>query len=257
MITVKKILGHSALAALMLVLAACNSAPEAEPEQTQGSPSPSSSASAAASASASASPSVVPSASASIAPASSEPAGSQVPQAPDAPEEGMPPTAMEAASTVMRALSRGDMETLASWAHPDKGVRFSPYAYVDTATDLVFTRDQLKGLMKDSKPYVWREFAGSGEVIKLTFAEYFKRFVYDADFMNKAETALNKGLGQGTTLNNINEVYPKDSYDFVEYHIAGVDPSAEGMDWRSLRLVFEKMGEDRALVGIVHDQWTP
>lgn len=169
----------------------------------------------------------------------------------------MPPTAKEAASTVLRALSRGDMETLASWAHPDKGVRFSPYAYVDTATDQVFTRDQLKGLMKDSKPYVWREFAGSGEVIKLTFAEYFKRFVYDADFMNKAKTALNKGLGQGTTLNNINEVYPKDSYDFVEYHIAGVDPSAEGMDWRSLRLVFEKMGEDRALVGIVHDQWTP
>ncbi|MCE3199205.1 hypothetical protein [Paenibacillus sonchi] len=269
MITVKKILGHSALAALLLVLAACNSASEAEPQQTQGSPSPSASASAAPSASASAAPSTsasaapsapvsaVPSAPASAAPASSEPAESQVPQAPGVPEEGAPPTAMEAASTVLRALSRGNMETLASWAHPDKGVRFSPYAHVDTATDLVFTREQLEGLMKDSKPYVWGKFAGSGENIKLTFAEYFKRFVYDADFMNKAEISLNKGLGQGTTLNNINEVYPKDSYDFVEYHIAGVDPANEGMDWRSLRLVFEKMGEDRALVGIVHDQWTP
>ncbi|MNC60686.1 hypothetical protein D3C75_1105810 [compost metagenome] len=149
------------------------------------------------------------------------------------------------------------METVASWAHPDKGIRFSPYAYVDTATDLVFNRDKLQGLMQDPTPYVWREFAGSGEIMKLTFAEYFKQFVYDADFMNDAETALNKGLGQGTTLNNINEVYPKDSYDFVEYHIAGVDPANEGMDWRSLRLVFEKIGEDRALVGIVHDQWTP
>ncbi|OKP83996.1 hypothetical protein A3844_20700 [Paenibacillus helianthi] len=246
-----KIVGRSALAAVLLVLAGCNAAPEAEPkatlapEQTQVSPSPT--------ASPTASPTVSPTAS----PLPSEPAESQQPQASAAPEEGMPPTAEEAATTVLRALKAGDMETLASWAHPDKGVRFSPYAYVDTATDLVFTRDKLKGLMKDPKPYVWREFAGSGEIMKLTFAEYFKRFVYDADFLNDAKTALNKGLGQGTTLNNINEVYPKDKYDFVEYYIAGVDPANEGMDWRSLRLVFEKIGEDHALVGIVHDQWTP
>ncbi|WP_379154898.1 hypothetical protein [Paenibacillus sp. sgz5001063] len=250
-----RIFGCSALAAVLLVLSACNAAPEAgpdatlAPEQAQESPSESPLQDA--------SPSPTQAASPSASPLSSEPAESQQPQASAAPEEGMPPTAEEAAVTVVRALKAGNMETIASWAHPDKGVRFSPYAYVDTATDLVFTRDQLKGLMKDPTPYVWREYAGTGEIIKLTFAEYFKRFVYDADFLNKAETALNKGLGQGTTLNNINEVYPKDRYDFVEYHIAGIDPAHEGMDWRSLRLVFEKMGPDHALVGIVHDQWTP
>ncbi|MNW11118.1 hypothetical protein D3C71_2084880 [compost metagenome] len=52
-------------------------------------------------------------------------------------------------------------------------------------------------------------------------------------------------------------MYPKEQYDFVEYHITGIDPSVEEMDWRSLRLVFEKIGEDHALVGIIHDQWTP
>ncbi|MBW4081542.1 hypothetical protein [Paenibacillus sp. S150] len=242
MITVN-IFGRSALAAVLLVLAACNAAPEAAPEatlapeqtqeQTQAPQSPS--------------PSPVP----------SEPAEAEPSQAPEAPEEGMPPTAMEAAATVVRALQQGNMETLASWAHRDKGIRFSPYAYVNTEADLVFGRDELKGLMQDSGDYVWGEFAGSGESIKLSFAEYFKRFVYDADFLNDAETALNKGLGHGTTLNNINEVYPKDSYDFVEYYIDGVDPAYEGMDWRSLRLVFEKIGDDRALVGIVHDEWTP
>lgn len=243
--TVAKGFGRSVLAAAMLLLAACSSAPDAlpeatlTPEQTQGQ--------------AELKPSPTPS------PASSEPAESPPPEAEpqEAPDEGLPPTALEAATTVMRALKNGNMDTLAAWVHREKGLRFSPYAYVDTTTDLVFTPDELKGLMSNPKTYVWREYAGSGEPIELTFAEYYKRFVYDADFFDDAQKALNKGLGQGTTVNNINEVYPRDSYDFVEYHIAGVDPSVEGMDWRSLRLVFERIGQDHALVGIVHDQWTP
>ena len=178
-------------------------------------------------------------------------------ESPKPPEEGQPPTALEAAATVISALEKGDMETVSSWVHPEKGLRFSPYAYVDTKTDLVFTRDEVKGLMKDTKERVWRTFAGSGDLIKMPYAEYHKHFVYDADFIKDAEISLNKGLGQGTTLNNINEVYPKDSNDFVEYYIDGIDPKVEGMDWRALRLVFEKIGEDHALVGIVHDQWTP
>ncbi|WP_339811787.1 hypothetical protein MKY63_04910 [Paenibacillus sp. FSL R7-0189] len=171
--------------------------------------------------------------------------------------EGLPPLVEEAASTVMNSIKNKDMKQLAAWVHRDKGLRFSPYAYVDTKNDLVFTQEEVEGLMNDSTKRVWRTFAGSGDLIELTFADYYKRFVYDADFIQKAEIAVNKGLGQGTTINNLNEVYPKEQYDFVEYHIAGIDPSVEGMDWRSLRLVFEKIGEDHALVGIIHDQWTP
>lgn len=179
------------------------------------------------------------------------------PQGEEEPEEGLPPTAKEAAATVMRALQAGNMNTLAAWAHPEKGVRFSPYAYVNTKTDLVFTREQLEALMDDSEKRTWGTFAGSGELIEKTYAEYHKQFVYDADFDNDAEIAVNKRLGQSTTLDNLNEVYPKESHDFVEYYIKGIDPAVEGMDWRSLRLVFEKIGQDHALVGIIHDQWTP
>ncbi|MEK4464498.1 hypothetical protein MHB56_20075 [Paenibacillus sp. FSL H8-0315] len=171
--------------------------------------------------------------------------------------EGLPPLVEEAASTVMNSIKNKDMKQLAAWVHREKGLRFSPYAYVDTKNDLVFTQEEVEGLMNDSTKRVWRTFAGSGDLIEPTFADYYKRFVYDADFIQKAEIAVNKGLGQGATINNLNEVYPKEQYDFVEYHIAGIDPSVEGMDWRSLRLVFEKIGEDHALVGIIHDQWTP
>jgi (p)ppGpp synthase/HD superfamily hydrolase len=42
----------------------------------------------------------------------------------------------------------------------------------------------------------------------------------------------------------------------VEYHFSGFDPKYEGMDWRSLRLVFEEKDNIWHLVGIIHDQWT-
>ncbi|MCQ6560462.1 hypothetical protein [Paenibacillus mendelii] len=99
--------------------------------------------------------------------------------------------------------------------------------------------------------------AGSGEIIEMPYAEYRKRFVYDADFLEDAKLAANKVLGEGTTLDNLHEVYPKESHDFVEYYVDGIDPDVDGMDWRSLRLVFEKIGNDHALAGIIHDQWTP
>ncbi|USB33208.1 hypothetical protein [Paenibacillus sp. YPG26] len=172
-------------------------------------------------------------------------------------DEGAPPTAQEAATTVIRALKSGNMETVAAWAHPEKGVRFSPYAYVDKEKDQVLTREELTNAMASKTVRVWREYAGNGDVIKLTYAKYHKKFVYDANFMEDAKIGLNKSLGKGTTINNLNEVYPKETHDFIEFHIDGIDPKYEGMDWRSLRLVFEKIGEDRALVGIIHDQWTP
>ncbi|MNO32099.1 hypothetical protein D3C76_220830 [compost metagenome] len=254
-------IGWLALIAAMLWLTACNGTPEAgtEPKQT-----PEQSQNQAPGQSPEQSPEQTPEESpeqttTAQPAATTEPPQETQPSSTDHPQdlEGLPPSAQEAATTVIRSIRNKNMKQLAAWVHGEKGLRFSPYAYVDMKNDLVFTRDEVEGLMKDSTKRVWRTFAGSGELIEMTFADYYKRFVYDADFMQMAETAVNKGLGQGTTINNLNEVYPKDQYDFVEYHIAGIDPSVEGMDWRSLRLVFEKIGEDHALVGIIHDQWTP
>ncbi|NMO94248.1 hypothetical protein [Paenibacillus lemnae] len=175
----------------------------------------------------------------------------------EAVDEGMPPTAKEAATTVLRALKSGDMETVAAWAHPERGVRFSPYAYIDPKKDQVLTREEMSDVMSSNTARKWGEFAGSGKEIELTYADYHEKFVYDANFFDDAEVGLNKSLGEGTTVNNLNEVYPKETHDFVEYHIEGVNPEYGGVDWRSLRLVFEKNGMDRSLVGIVHDEWTP
>ena len=189
--------------------------------------------------------------------ATPDPPVEQSEEQPSEVEEGLPPTVLEAGTTILKALKDRDMEVLAAWVDLDKGVRFSPFGFVHTQTDLIFSKAELKGLMEDPTEYLWRSFPGSDTLITMSYRDYQERFVYDADFMADAEIAVNEGLGQGAMIYNLNDVYPKDTHDFVEYHIDGIDPSVEGRDWRSLRLVFEKIGDDLVLVGIIHDQWTP
>lgn len=160
----------------------------------------------------------------------------------------------ERAMEVLTAIKDYDMVKLADAIHPDKGVRFSPYGYVDVESDLVFTAQEVKNLSSDSKKYLWGYYDGSGEPITLKFSDYYKRFIYDADFVNAEQVGYNKALGHGNTLNNSFEVY-KNSI-IVEYYFSGLDPKYEGMDWRSLRLVFEKKNDIWYLVGIIHDEWT-
>lgn len=147
-----------------------------------------------------------------------------------------------------------DLEKLSSTIHPEKGVRFSPYGYVDVEKDLVFNQQEIKKMVEDGSRYLWGSYDGTGDPIELTFKDYWKKFIYDVDFVNAEETGYNKALGQGNSLNNSAEVYK--TAIIVEYYFSGFDPQYEGMDWKSLRLVFEKVNDTWYLVGIIHDQWT-
>jgi hypothetical protein len=160
----------------------------------------------------------------------------------------------ERAMDILTAIKNYDMEKLAGAIHPDKGVRFSPYGYVDVDNNLIFTADEVKNLSTDSKTYLWGHYDGSGEPINLKFSDYYKIFIYDVDFVNAEQVGYNKTLSFGNSLNNSFEVY-KNSI-IVEYYFSGFDPQYEGMDWRSLKLVFEKKDDIWYIVGIIHDQWT-
>ncbi len=160
----------------------------------------------------------------------------------------------EVADELVLAMHNLDMETFATLVHPAKGVRFSPYAHVHVDRDLVFSADEILVLMEDDTVYEWGVFDGSGYPIEMTFQEYFHRFIYDEEFVNADEKTVNERLGAGNTLDNTNEVYPDATV--VEYHFTGLDPEFEGMDWRSLRLVFEELDGKWFLVGVIHDEWT-
>jgi hypothetical protein len=108
--------------------------------------------------------------------------------------------------------------------------------------------------MQDQTKYTWGKSMGTGEPITLTFAEYYQGFVYGADFMKAPKVGYNTVIGRGNTINNWPEVYPNGI--MVEYHFPGFDEKFQGMDWRSLRLVFEREKEIWYLVGIINDQWT-
>lgn len=169
--------------------------------------------------------------------------------------EDEPLTVEEVAQKVVTSMKNKDMETLADFVHPQKGVRFSPYAYVHVDEDQVFSAEEIKGIMDDQTVYHWGVFDGKGNPIEKTFADYFERFVYDQDYLNAEEISVNERLGHGNTIDNSREVYADAT--IYEYYFSGFDPQYEGMDWRSLRLALEKAEDGKwYLVGVIHDEWT-
>lgn len=153
---------------------------------------------------------------------------------------------------VLSALKNKDAKTLATYVHPTKGVRFSPYGNIDTEKDLTFRRKDVVKIYT-LPAYVWGQADGSGDDIKLDFAGYYKKFVYDKDFSRAPKVGYNRVVKQGNTIVNVAEAYPNGK--FVEYHFPGTKKN-NGLDWKSLRLIFEKAGKNWYLVGVSHDQWT-
>jgi outer membrane murein-binding lipoprotein Lpp len=161
---------------------------------------------------------------------------------------------LSSALTVVELLQAQDMSGLSAHVHPAQGVRFAPYGYIDVQDNLVFSAQDIATLLASSQVNNWGAFDGTGDPIDFTFADYFDRFVYDQDFADPHMIGNNTLIGAGNTLININQAYPNGS--FVEFHFTGFDSQYLGMDWKSLRLVFEELNGSWFLVGIVHDEWT-
>jgi hypothetical protein len=160
------------------------------------------------------------------------------------------------AQETLTALKEQDMSKLASLVHPQKGVQFSPYSYIHTATDIQVQGSNLAALWANPSLTHWGTLDGSGDPIDLTLPSYWAKFVYNANFAAAPQTSYNTIIGKGNMINNVFSVYPTASYITVEYHFPGFDPQYQGMDWTSLRLVFEYSGSQWYLVAIVHDQHT-
>ncbi|HHX75651.1 MAG TPA: hypothetical protein GX699_12170 [Firmicutes bacterium] len=164
------------------------------------------------------------------------------------------PNLLITALKTMELLKNKEMAKLADMVHPQKGLRFSPYFFVDVQNDKVFNAQQVAGLNEDTAVYTWGVYDGIGEPIELTFNDYYDKFVYDEDFLNPHLIGNNTPIGSGNTVDNVAEAYPDGT--FIEFHFTGFAPGYDGMDWRSLRLVFEQNEGKWYLVGIIHGQWT-
>lgn len=172
---------------------------------------------------------------------------------PPAPAEARRIIADQAAQ-IQRALHDHDMRALSVFVDPQKGVRFSPYVFVDPQNDVVMFPPELRSAMADQRDRLWGTYDGSGEPIRLSFAEYYRRFVYDRDFSTAAEIRYNVDMERGNTTSNIREIYP--GAIVVEYFLPGGITEQTELNWVSLLLVFQSSTYRWYLVGIVHDEWT-
>lgn len=159
-----------------------------------------------------------------------------------------------AAREVAGLLARRDFAALARLVHPERGLVVSPYGYVDLDEAVRLSQEEVATAGEDPTVRTWGHADGTGEPLELAFPEYFERYVYDADFASAPGVAVDRRLGQGNTVSNLDEAFPDGS--FVEFHFPGFEERYQGMDWRSLRLVFSPVDGRWWLVGVVHDEWT-
>lgn len=161
---------------------------------------------------------------------------------------------LERGFLVADLLAKKDYETLSTYVHPEKGVRFTPYSWVDFALDRVLTAEKIKYVEQDTTVYTWGIQDGSGFDLDLTTAEYFAQFVSPLDYTTAPCVATDTVLIHGNSLENIKEAYP--DARFVDFSFHGMEPEFGGIDWSSLKLVFERVEDTFYLVGVVRGQWT-
>ena len=156
----------------------------------------------------------------------------------------------------MTLLKNKNYLAFANYIHPVEGIRFSPYGFVDTVHDIKLSKQKfiIQAGKSEQDMIVWGEFDGTGDPIRMTLNNYMQRFVYDVDFVKPEKRKVNEFIGQGNSLNNLLSVY--ENCHFTESHFSGFEKKYEGMDWKSLRLIFKQRKNEFLLVGIVHDEWT-
>ena len=158
--------------------------------------------------------------------------------------------------TILTTLKNKNYSAFANYIHPVDGIRFSPYGHIDTVQHRKFSRSTFvaESNKAEQDMTVWGQFDGTGDPITMTLNNYMQRFVYDVDFVKPEKIAVNEFINTGNSLNNLLSVYSE--CDFTESHFSGFDKKFNGMDWKSLRLVFKERNKRFFLVGIVHDEWT-
>jgi len=156
---------------------------------------------------------------------------------------------------VLTAFKNKQYDSLSLLIHPEEGVLFSPYGYVDTASNVVIKAETMKTWADKKKQVkmVWGWYDGDDEEIKLTMNEYVKLFVYDVDFLKPDSIKVDELVAGEHVLKMLRDFFP--GCHIVESHFAGFDKKQEGMDWRNLRLVFKLKDGKYYLIGVVHDEW--
>ena len=161
---------------------------------------------------------------------------------------------LKVALTAANLIKTGSYDKLSEMVHPEDGVYFIPYSYIDLSKDMHFTADQVANFATDETAYLWGYTDGEGAPINRTPNQYFEKYVYDEDYITAPVIGRNYIVKTGNSIENVQEVFP--DCQFVDFHFPGFDAQVGGMDWCTLRLVFREYEGSYKIVAIIHAQWT-
>lgn len=161
---------------------------------------------------------------------------------------------LEICNNINLIIENKRFDGLAEYVHPEKGVRFSQFGYINKDKNLILKPSQIKGGNDDKIIYKWGVYSGSGESIELSIIEYFEKFIFIKDFSKAKEIGYNKNITKSGYPDNFSEIYP--NTNTVEFYFPGTDPQYEGLDWKSIKYVFEQHDGKWYVVGIIENQWS-
>ena len=153
----------------------------------------------------------------------------------------------------VKALKAKDFAAVAVLAHPTKGVRFSPYAFVDTQRHVVLDAATIRLGFANTKSYLWGHTSGKGDPMEWTFEQFYTRQLYNKDYAASTDVGYERHPQRGNSIDNSATAYPQGRS--VDYYLPSTDPYTT-LDWGALRLVFEEQGGTWYLVALIHDEWT-
>ncbi|KFF18592.1 hypothetical protein [Chryseobacterium sp. JM1] len=153
---------------------------------------------------------------------------------------------------ILQALKNKDYKTFTSFIHPEKGISFSMYGFVNPKEDQHLSKEDFEKFQPTKTLFTWGAQDGSGDPYKASINDYLTKWVFSKDFTG-SQYSLNKFQAGGNSLNNLKEIYS--GKDFTENYIKGTEKNGE-MDWKTIRFVFEEFQGKQYLVAVVNDQWT-
>lgn len=152
---------------------------------------------------------------------------------------------------VVGKLRDKDFRGLEKHIHPVKGLFVSPYQYIgaDVVNRESFFVDGKAFVAQtvSTTPRVWGYADGTGDPIRLSFAQFYVKWLYEHDYLQAPNVHVYRKY---TT---ISDVYP--NARVVLYEFPGFDEQYGGMDWSGLVVGIEEYEGEWYVVVLTHAQW--
>jgi hypothetical protein len=153
---------------------------------------------------------------------------------------------------VFYSLRDNQTYTLSQFVHPQRGIRFSPYVFLETKAGRVWSRSEIARAKQNRQSYNWGQRDGLEENIQLTWDGFRREFLVPRDF-SRGTLTIQATRSRGNTINNLKQVYP--DAVLAEFYLPG-SRKYGGMDWNGLWLVWRPVKSRWYLAALVSDRWT-